>query len=114
MNFDAISLSGVDQAQDGLGAVTAGQVTKGSFFSAGAAREAILSRSYAGRKNIALGDSVKLGGRSFKVVGLASAPLGGQASDVYLKLAQLQTIADRKGRVNTLYVRATARTGGRR
>jgi ABC-type antimicrobial peptide transport system permease subunit len=39
-------------------------------------------------------------------VGIATAPLGGQASDMYVKLDQLQAIADRKDRVNTLYVRA--------
>ncbi len=49
---------------------------------------------------------MKLGDRSFRVVGLASAPLGGQESDIYLKLSQLQAIADRNGRANTLYVRA--------
>ena len=37
---------------------------------------------------------------------MASPPLGGQASDMYLKLAQLQALADRKGRVNNVYVRA--------
>jgi ABC-type lipoprotein release transport system permease subunit len=30
----------------------------------------------------------------------------GQASDVYVQLAQLQALADRKGRINTVYVRA--------
>jgi ABC-type antimicrobial peptide transport system permease subunit len=53
-----------------------------------------------------VGDTVKLGGKSFTVVGLAKTPLGGQSSDVYVKLAQLQSLSDRKGRVNTVYVRA--------
>jgi ABC-type antimicrobial peptide transport system permease subunit len=42
------------------------------------------------------------------VVGIASAPLGGQASDMYLKLDQLQALADRGERLNTLYVRAAS------
>ena len=40
------------------------------------------------------------------MVGIAETPLGGQSSDVYVKLSQLQELADRKGRVNTVYVRA--------
>src|SRR5207247_1721091 len=33
-------------------------------------------------------------------------PLGGQASDIYIKLSQLQALSGRTGRVNTVYVRA--------
>ena len=43
---------------------------------------------------------------TFTVVGIAKTPLGGQSSDVYVKLAQLQALSGRKGRVNTVYVRA--------
>ena len=40
------------------------------------------------------------------MIGIAETPLGGQSSNVYVKLSQLQELADRKGRVNTVYVRA--------
>ena len=40
------------------------------------------------------------------MVGIAETPLGGQSSDAYLELSQLQALADRAGRVNTVYVRA--------
>ena len=106
IDFDASSVSGVDPAHRDLGAVTAGQLTKGDWFSAGDAREVILSSSYAARKDLAIGDHVKLDGKRFKVIGVASPPLGGQASDMYLKLGQLQALADREGRVNNIYVRA--------
>jgi len=49
---------------------------------------------------------VTLDGKKFKVIGLADSPLGGQASDVYIKLSQLQKLSDREGRVNTVQVRA--------
>jgi ABC-type antimicrobial peptide transport system permease subunit len=107
-NIDASSLgvSGVDQRERELGAITPGQVTSGRYFTAGDAREAILNESYAAREEVGLGDTVTLGGRKFTVVGIAETPLGGQSSDVYVKLAQLQVLADRAGRVNTVYVRA--------
>ena len=106
IDFDSISVSGVDQAHRSLGAVTAGQVTKGAYFSAGDAREVILNASYAARKSLSIGDKVSLGKKRLTVVGIASPPLGGQASDMYVKLSQLQAMSDRKGRINTVYVRA--------
>jgi putative ABC transport system permease protein len=81
-------------------------VTAGRYFRPGEAREAILNESYASREDLGIGSTVKLGGKTFTVVGIAATPLGGQSSDVYVKLAQLQALADRKGRVNTVYVRA--------
>jgi ABC-type antimicrobial peptide transport system permease subunit len=65
-----------------------------------------LNESYASRSNLKIGDSVMLGGKKFEVVGLAQTPLGGQSSDVYVKLSQLQALSHRVGRVNTVYVRA--------
>ena len=106
IDFQATSVSGVDQSKRSLGAITAGQVSKGDYFSQDDSREAVLNVSYAKRNNLGVGDNVTLDGKKFKVVGLADPPLGGQASDVYLKLDQLQRMSDRKGRATTLYVRA--------
>jgi len=107
-NIDAsnLSVSGVDQRNQELGAITPGQVTSGRYFRSTDAREAILNESYASRESLAIGDSLELGGKRFTVVGIAQTPLGGQSSDVYIKLDQLQAISDRPGRVNTVYVRA--------
>lgn len=109
-NVDAssMSVSGVDHRNKELGAITPGQVTSGRYFGSSDAREAILNESYATREDIALGDTISLGGKKFTVVGLAETPLGGQSSDVYVKLGQLQELSDRAGRVNTVYVRATS------
>jgi ABC-type antimicrobial peptide transport system permease subunit len=109
-NIDAssIGVAGVDQTVKALGAVTPGQIASGSYFGAGDARQAILDQSYAKGQGLSVGDTVKLGGKSFAVVGIAKTPLGGQSSDVYIKLAQLQKLAGRAGRVNTIYVRATS------
>lgn len=106
LDFTSISVDGVDQTHPDLGAITSGQVSSGRYFSSGSKREAILNVSYAKRKGLAVGDTVTLGGKKFTVVGLAQTPLGGQASDIYIKLTQLQQLSDRVGRVNTVYVRA--------
>lgn len=106
IDVSSISVSGVDQTQEELGAITPGQVVEGSYFGSGDARQAILNESYASSEGLALGDTIKLGGKTFTVIGVAETPLGGQSSDLYVKLSQLQDLADREGRVNTVYVRA--------
>jgi ABC-type antimicrobial peptide transport system permease subunit len=106
IDLSSLSVSGVDERYRELGAITPGQVTSGRYFDPGDERQAILNESYASREGLALGDTVKLGGKAFTVVGIAETPLGGQSSDVYVKLSQLQELSDRKGRVNTVYVRA--------
>jgi ABC-type antimicrobial peptide transport system permease subunit len=106
VDVSSLSVSGVDQTQRELGAITPGQVTRGTYFGAGDARQAILNESYPSREGLGLGDTIELGSKTFTVVGIAETPLGGRSSDVYVKLAQLQELAGREGRVNTVYVRA--------
>ena len=106
IDLQSTSVSGVDQTNESLGAITEGQVSEGGYFSQDDSREAVLNVSYAKRNNIDIGDSVKLDGKKFEVVGLADPPLGGQASDIYVKLDELQKMSDREDRATTLYVRA--------
>src|SRR6266516_1200125 len=109
INANALTVGGVDQRYPQLGAVTSGQLSRGRYFSASNTKqEAILNLRYARQHGIKLGDRVKLGGKTFTVIGLAKTPLGGQTSDLYIKLSQLQSLSGRKGLVNTIYVRATS------
>jgi ABC-type antimicrobial peptide transport system permease subunit len=108
IDLSNVSVSGVEERNRELGAITPGQLTHGRWFRSGPAREAVLNESYASRENLGLGDTVKLGSKDFTVVGIAETPLGGQSSDVYVKLSQLQALSGRAGRVNTVYVRAAS------
>jgi len=107
IDLDAMSVTGVDASKSSLAPVTPSQISDGRYLSDGPAREAVVNVAYARRHSIAVGDKVALGKQKFEVVGLAQAPLGGSATDLYVKLGQLQSIADRKGRVNQVQVRAT-------
>jgi putative ABC transport system permease protein len=109
INFDSRTITGVDQTKPDLGAVTPGQITSGHYFPSGSTSySAILSTAYAGRNNLSVGSTISIGGKTFHVVGLSSAPLGGTGSDVYVELPVLQKIANLTGRVNTVQVRATS------
>ncbi|HET7743219.1 MAG TPA: ABC transporter permease [Gaiellaceae bacterium] len=108
INLTNLTVTGVDQTQPQLGAVTPGQIAKGRYFGKAGASEAILDQSYASRQNLGVGKTIKVGGKKFTVVGIAKTPIGGQASDVYLELSTLQKLSDHMGRVNTVYVRANS------
>ena len=101
-------MTGVDQTQPSLAPVAPSQVIQGSYFSeTGKPYQAIVSSSYASTKKLDVGSKISLGGNSFRVIGIASSPLGGTATDVYVKLATLQKVAGYKGQINQIQVRAT-------
>jgi ABC-type lipoprotein release transport system permease subunit len=102
-------VSGVDVRQPDLAVVTPEQISDGRYLSEGpkqARGEAVVDLAYARQNDIEVGDDVDVAGEKFEVVGLASAPLGGDVSDVYVELRQLQELWGQEGRVNVVRVRA--------
>jgi ABC-type antimicrobial peptide transport system permease subunit len=107
--FENLPVTGVDVRKPGLGPVTPDRITAGRYLSKNpqqARGEAVLDLGYARRDGIGVGDETEIAGTEFEVVGLASAPLGGDASDAYVELGRLQALWDREGRVNGIQVRA--------
>jgi putative ABC transport system permease protein len=98
------SIAGVQTTDPRMGIVTAAQVTSGRYLKPG--HEALVSATYAERSSLKLGSKLNLNGTKFVVVGLVNPPLGGQGADVYVPLAQLQTMSGQKGLVNVVLVRA--------
>jgi putative ABC transport system permease protein len=109
--FSDLTVSGVDVRKPGLAMVTPDQIIEGAYFSdtpEQARGEAVIDLAYARQNGIGVGDRTELAGEGeeFEVVGLASAPLGGVASQAYVELGRLQELSDRQGRVNGIQVRA--------
>lgn len=109
--FSDLTVSGVDVDKPGLAPVTPDQIVEGRYFSATPAQarnEAVVDLAYARQNGIDIGDETEPAGdgEAFEVVGLASAPLGGEASQTYVELERLQELSDRQGRVNVMRVRA--------
>jgi ABC-type antimicrobial peptide transport system permease subunit len=102
----AYTIGGVDQTHPTMGVVTTAQVTKGRFLAPAGGKEALVSGAYAAKNSLKVGSKLDLNGTSFTIVGIVSPPLGGQSADVYLPLAQLQTLASQKGLANVVLVRA--------
>ena len=106
-----LTVSGVDVRKPGLAMVTPDQITEGRYLSETpqqARAEAVIDLAYARQNDIGVGDDTELAGEGeeFEVVGLASAPLGGEASQAYVELGRLQELSDREDRVNGIRVRA--------
>ncbi len=108
IHFQSRTVTGVDQTRPDLAAVTPSQITKGRYFTSSGAYQAILSSSYASTNKLSVGSTVSLGGHAFRVVGIATSPLGGTPSDAYVKLAVLQKIAKYRGQITTVQVRAAS------
>jgi putative ABC transport system permease protein len=107
INLDQRSVAGVDQRNADPALITPGQVVEGEYLPREGGRTALVNQAYASSEDVSLGDELELGGERFEVVGIVEPPLGGDASDIYLPLDQLQRISDRKGRINVLQVTAT-------
>jgi ABC-type lipoprotein release transport system permease subunit len=107
--FSALTVSGVDVRKPDLALVTPARIAKGRYLAESpqaARREAVVDLGYARQNGIAVGEKLDAAGERFEVVGLASAPLGGDASNVYVELGRLQELSDREGRINRIQVRA--------
>jgi ABC-type antimicrobial peptide transport system permease subunit len=107
-NIDVASrtVTGVDLSRPALGAITPGQIVNGRYLSSTGSGAVVLNIAYARQNDLGVSDKVKLGKKTFTVVGLAQTPLGGQSSDLYVELGELQSLAGRKGRINSINVRA--------
>jgi ABC-type lipoprotein release transport system permease subunit len=110
-NFDvtSVTVSGVDVQKPALATATPGQITDGRYLADTPKRargQAVVDLGFARQNNIAVGDELSVAGTEFEVVGLARAPLGGDASNAYVELERLQQLSDREGRANQVRVRA--------
>jgi ABC-type lipoprotein release transport system permease subunit len=104
-----MSVSGVDVRKPDLATMTPDQITNGRYLAETPKRargEAVVDLGFARQNDIGVGDETKVAGEEFEVVGLASSPLGGDASNAYVELGRLQELSDREGRVNGIQVRA--------
>lgn len=106
LKVDQETISGVDASQPALALVTPAQISSGRYLPKKANRKAVVSQAYADQNGVRVGDRVSVGRESFRVVGIARPPIGGESSDVYVPLGALQRLTGRQGRINVLQVRA--------
>ncbi|MER7172998.1 ABC transporter permease [Streptomyces mesophilus] len=105
---NSFTVFGTDVTQPELGPLTTSTLTKGRTFKSSEtdAKVAVLDSAYAKKEDLSTGDQVKVKGKKFEVVGIATADKGQPAANVYIPLKQAQTLADAKDKITTVYVKA--------
>ncbi|MFD7816384.1 ABC transporter permease [Streptomyces sp. NPDC059785] len=108
-DVNSYSVAGVDVTNQDLGPLATSKITKGVTFTAAQtdAKVAVVSKSYAKENKYTVGESIKISGTKYKIVGIATPDSSETTTDVYLPLKQAQTLGDAKNKVTTIYVKAT-------
>ncbi|MFF5369331.1 ABC transporter permease [Streptomyces sp. NPDC013187] len=103
------SVYGTDVTKPALGPLTSSKITSGRTFTTAEtnAKAAVADSAYAKEKKLKTGSTVTIKGSTFKVIGIATADSGDAAANLYVPLKQAQTLAGAKGKVTTIYVKAT-------
>ncbi|MGW0602880.1 ABC transporter permease [Streptomyces sp. NPDC002640] len=107
-SIDGFSVFGTDVTRPALGPLTSSEITDGRGFEKAdaSAKVAVVDSAYAKEQELETGDTLTVSGTEFEIVGLATATSGDASADVYLPLSPAQTLADAKGEITTVYVRA--------
>ncbi|MBL0885586.1 ABC transporter permease [Myceligenerans indicum] len=107
--IDQQTITGINPAADAVGPLTTTEVADGRTFEASdtGADVAVLDAVYAEQEEIAVGDTITVGGTDLEVIGTVASTTGEgveTAANVYLPIDVAATLADMEGQVTTLYV----------
>jgi putative ABC transport system permease protein len=105
--IEQFTVTGVDPEAAAVGPLTTATVADGRTLEAGDENVAVLDATYATQQELAVGDTITVGGEKLKVVGTVTSTTGDDvatASDVYVPLATAQTLADLADQVTDVYV----------
>ncbi|WP_129789550.1 ABC transporter permease [Promicromonospora panici] len=105
--IEQFTITGVDPDATAVGPLTTAEVADGRTLEAGDKNVAVLDATYAEQQELAVGDTITVGGKDLETVGTVSSTTGdgvATASDAYLPLATAQTLADLADQVTDVYV----------
>jgi ABC-type antimicrobial peptide transport system permease subunit len=105
------SIAGVDVGQTGLGPLSSTELVSGRTFTSSetTTKVAVIDKAYAKQNSFTLGDTIKISGAKYTVIGLVTSAAGSSAgSNVYIPLTLAQKMSDNVGKVNQIYVRASS------
>jgi ABC-type lipoprotein release transport system permease subunit len=110
IKISSFTIAGVEVADQTIGPLSSATITTGRTFTTkdDNAAVVVVDAGYAKQNSLAVGDTMKIAGVSFKVVGVSKS--ASAAANVYLPLKRAQTIAGEKNKVNQIYVKATSAT----
>jgi ABC-type antimicrobial peptide transport system permease subunit len=109
-DVDSFSVLGIDPSADAVGPLSAVEVSDGRGLEASdtGAYNAVLDATYATTADLAVGDTIDVGGQDFTVVGIVASTSdeADTASNVYIPLDVAQELSGVGDVVSTVYVQA--------
>ncbi|WP_369369726.1 ABC transporter permease [Promicromonospora sp. Populi] len=105
--IDQFTVTGIDPDAAAVGPLTTVEVADGRTLAADDENVAVLDATYAETSELAVGDTITVGGEDLDIVGIVTSTTGdgvATASDVYVPLATAQTLADLADQVTDVYV----------
>jgi putative ABC transport system permease protein len=110
-DVDSFSVNGIDVGSTSVGPLTTVTVDDGRALESSDAGTyvAVLDSAYATTSELAVGDTITIGGQEFEIVGLVSSTSADAETpaNAYIPLDVAQTLSGNEGMVSTIYVQAT-------
>lgn len=105
IQVETYSIAGVDVAQQSIGPLSSAEIVDGRTFASDEtkAKVALVENGYAQQNDLAVGDTLKIDGAKYEIVGLLTSSTS--TSNLYVPLARAQKLADEDG-VSHIYVQA--------
>ena len=110
IKISSLTIAGVDVTDQAIGPLSSATITSGRTFTTSEtnAKAVLVDSAYAKQKSLAVGDKVTLGGIKYKVIGISKS--ASAEANLYIPLLRAQKLADAKGKINQIYVKATSST----
>ncbi len=110
IKISSFTIAGIDVSDQTIGPLSSTTLTSGRTFTSSetSAKVVVIDAAYAKQNSIVVGDTMKISGVSFKVIGIRKSATS--SVDVYMPLLMAQTISGETGKVNEIYVKATSAT----
>lgn len=108
IDIASFSVSGVDVTNLSLGPLSSAQVSSGRSLTStdASAKVMLVTKAYVKQNSLGVGDTKKIAGVTFRIVGIVALPAGSTSSDLYIPLKWAQKLSDNTGKVNQIYVKA--------
>lgn len=114
-DVDQFSVTGLDPATDAVGPLSSASLVDGRSFTAADAGTdvVVLDQTYATSAELAVGDTLAIGGTDFTVVGIVASTSSdaATASDTYVPLDTAQALSGLTDQISNVYVTASSASG---
>ncbi|WP_395244329.1 ABC transporter permease [Agromyces sp. MMS24-K17] len=111
-DVDNFSVLGIDPSGDAVGPLSSVELAEGRGLEASDAGQAVvvLDADYATSAELAVGDTLNIGGTDFEVVGTVTSTSAdaATASNAYIPLDLAQSLSGEDGMISSIYVQATS------